>query len=235
MKEKYDLSLDNRQIVSLLISSLVVLGAVFVLGVVVGKKLATNQHTAQAPDLLTALDQKANQLEQVQKEPTLTFQDALTAKNPDQVVAATAKAPEPPTAKPVAKAEVAPAPPPAEKPAARVVAAKLDGTVHPGVIPARTTGSQDLQAAFAKATTKSGAKAGFALQVAASQDRNEAEREAGRLKERGYSPYIVTGEVPGKGTWYRVRVGHFRTRDEATRYRQDFIRETRQDAFVAAD
>ena len=56
MREKYDLSLDSRQVVSLLIGGIVVLGAVFVLGVLVGKKLAGTPHTDRAPDLLTALD-----------------------------------------------------------------------------------------------------------------------------------------------------------------------------------
>ena len=46
LKEKYDLSLDNRQIVSLVIAGLIVLGAVFVLGLVVGKKLSGNEKTA---------------------------------------------------------------------------------------------------------------------------------------------------------------------------------------------
>ena len=59
MKEKFDLSLDNRQIVSLLIASIVVMGAVFVLGVVVGKKLAGNAQTAAAQDLLSALASSA--------------------------------------------------------------------------------------------------------------------------------------------------------------------------------
>src|SRR5690349_5571596 len=53
MREKYDLSLDSRQVVSLLIGGIVVLGAVFVLGVLVGKKLAGTPHADRAPDLLT--------------------------------------------------------------------------------------------------------------------------------------------------------------------------------------
>ena len=73
MKEKFDLSLDNRQIVSVLIASIVVMGAVFVLGVVVGKKLQANTQTAAAQNLLDALDAKAEVLEQVQKEPALAF------------------------------------------------------------------------------------------------------------------------------------------------------------------
>ena len=36
MKEKYELSLDNRQIVSMTVGGLIVVAAVFVLGVVVG-------------------------------------------------------------------------------------------------------------------------------------------------------------------------------------------------------
>ncbi len=63
MKEKFDVSLDNRQIVSLLIAGIVVLGAVFVLGVVVGKKLAGDVQTANSPDLLSALDANAQALQ----------------------------------------------------------------------------------------------------------------------------------------------------------------------------
>ena len=64
MKDKLDLSLDSRQIVSLLVAGMVVVGAVFVLGVVVGKKLSEADRAAQSRDLLTALDEKAAALRQ---------------------------------------------------------------------------------------------------------------------------------------------------------------------------
>src|SRR3954452_10515761 len=86
MKEKFDLSLDNRQIVSLLIAGVVVLGSVFVLGVVVGKKLAINDKTASAPDLLTALDEKAAAMTEV-RDASLTFQEELTRKGPPTIQA----------------------------------------------------------------------------------------------------------------------------------------------------
>src|SRR5579871_3636665 len=89
MKEKYDLSLDSRQIGSLLIGGIIVLGAVFVLGVVVGKKLATSDHGQGAPDLLSAIDQQAEAMKQVadaSSTPALTFQDELTKKvEPERV------------------------------------------------------------------------------------------------------------------------------------------------------
>jgi len=78
MREKYDLSLDSRQVVSLLIGGIVVLGAVFVLGVLVGKKLSAVPRTDRAPDLLTALDHRSDALEQARATPPLTFQEELT-------------------------------------------------------------------------------------------------------------------------------------------------------------
>src|SRR6185312_7347191 len=82
-----------------------------------------------------------------------------------------------------------------------------------------------------EATSATGA---FTLQLGASLNRDDAERQAARLREKGYAPYIVTAEVPGKGTWYRGRMGSFPTKDAATRYLQDVKRETQAEAFVAS-
>ncbi|MBZ4398057.1 MULTISPECIES: SPOR domain-containing protein [unclassified Myxococcus] len=282
MKEKFDVSLDNRQIVSLLIAGIVVLGAVFVLGVVVGKKLAGDAQTASAPDLLSALDANAQALQAVRKEPQLTFQDELTRKASAEPIAPVAPKPAPkapvvaekPVAKPaepVKTAALAPtpdpdtgelppeepaeepkavveAPKPVEKPAAEKPAEKpaalavkpavVSGKVEVAAVPTRTTQKEGggLKEAIARAAqlpdpaVKGGA---FTLQLSAFQDKQEAERFMGRLRDRGYAPYIVTAEVAGKGTWYRVRMGTFASKDAATRYLSDFKRETQLDAFVA--
>ena len=73
MKEKYELSLDNRQIVSLTVFGVIVVGAVFSLGIVVGKKLATDDQTTAAPDLLSALDRKAEAIDPMKTDASLTF------------------------------------------------------------------------------------------------------------------------------------------------------------------
>ena len=274
MKEKFDVSLDNRQIVSLLIAGIVVMGAVFVLGVVVGKKLAGNAQTASAPDLLSALDANAQALQNVQQDSPLTFQDELTRKAAAEPIAA-APAPKA-SSKPVAAAppppKLAPTPdpdtgelPPEEPEAETVVAAEaptavtrkpepvkpepakvepvvkavpVSGKVEVAAVPTRTTNkdSGTLKEAIARAAqppaqaVKGGA---FTLQLSAFQDRQEADRFAARLRDRGYAPYILSAEVPGKGTWYRVRMGSFASKDAASRYLSDFKRETQLDAFVA--
>ncbi|KFE70384.1 SPOR domain-containing protein [Hyalangium minutum] len=298
MKEKFDVSLDNRQIVSLLIAGIVVMGAVFVLGVVVGKKLAGNAEASAAPDLLSALDANAQVLQEAQQEPPLTFQDELTRKSSAAAAPEPKPAAKPPAAKPTPAPAAAAAPAPATKPApaaaaekpaekpvekpetaysaadeelAALAAAKRPqaaaekpapaatpapkpasttasapvaapkptaGAVAEETVPTRTTtpAGGGLKEAIARATqrpTETAPGGAFTLQLSAFQTREEADRFAGRLRDRGYAPYIVTAEVPNKGTWYRVRMGSFPSKDAATRYLTDFKRETQLDAFVA--
>lgn len=287
MKEKFDVSLDNRQIVSLLIAGIVVMGAVFVLGVVVGKKLSGDAQTAAAPDLLSALDANAQVLNDARQEPALTFPDELTRKTsaeplPPLPAAKPAAKPEP--AKVAAKPEVKPEPEPAKvaaKPAALAptpdpdtgelpaqddaqdeapavaarpepkpepvkVAAKpepVKGKVEETPVPTRTAARDGgMKEAIARAqqlpaapprpaeAVKGGA---FTLQLSAFQTRPDADRFAARLRDRGYAPYILAAEVPGKGTWYRVRMGSFASKEAAGRYLTDFKRETQLDAYVA--
>ena len=270
MREKYDLSLDSRQVVSLLIGAIVVLGAVFVLGVLVGKKLAGTQHADRGSDLLAALDHRTDALEKARAAPPLTFQEELTRTTPDDKhLAAPAKAP--PPAKPVsppapATTAAAKAPPPPaasataapakplpapaasspSKPAATAVAAapkpaagtsgNMDATSPDTAT--ETVATRATPAAAKPATPKppeaTASNGAFTLQLGASPNREDAERQASRLREKGYAPYIVTAEVPGKGIWYRVRMGSFPTKDAATRYLQDFKRETQAEAFVAS-
>ena len=324
MKEKFDLSLDNRQIVSLLIAGIVVLGAVFVLGVVVGKKLAESDRAAGAPDLLSALDEKAAAMEKVHAEPATTFQDELTKKagplprDPSakpakpEAVAQAKPEPKPEVAKPEPKpadepkpevaqaaaeerdeADPLPAPKPDAKPAAEskpavepkpsseskkealaekkaaseskkdalaekkpdakpepakkeslaerinaTASAPVDGKVaDTAVMPTRTTEKGTTVTASAekgKVQATPAGKGAFTLQLSATQTREEADRFASGLKAKGYAPYIVSAQVPGKGTWYRVRLGSFPNRDAASRYLQDFRRETQMEAFVAS-
>jgi cell division protein FtsN len=55
----------------------------------------------------------------------------------------------------------------------------------------------------------------FTLQVASLKDSAKAEEMVASLKSKGYGAYQVTTEVPGKGTYHRVRVGHFKNRSAA--------------------
>ena len=213
LKEKYELSLDTRQIMSLTLVGLIALGGVFVLGVAVGKKLGADDKMTPPADLLSQIDAKA--------EPKLTYQDELT-KEPPRPPKPTPPAPPPEPVKPVEAAVAPPAEQPKEEP-----------------VPTRTAGpvehdAGDLKEAIARAQrpVEATPDGNWTLQLSAYQDKAEADRFASDLRGKGYAPFVVEAHVPGKGTWYRVRMGRFPSKDAAARYLIDFQRETQIPAFV---
>jgi len=63
--------------------------------------------------------------------------------------------------------------------------------------------------------TQAAAGAGFTIQVASLKDMKAAVELSEMLKKKGYQAYTVSAKIPGKGTWHRIRIGHFRTKAEA--------------------
>ena len=55
----------------------------------------------------------------------------------------------------------------------------------------------------------------FTIQIASLKDSGIADKLVIRLKKGGFPAYRSIGKVPGKGIWYRVRVGDFNSRFEA--------------------
>jgi DedD protein len=198
VRERFEVSLDGRQIASVVVGALVLLGIVFVLGVSVGRQIATRDGgdaTAAPQGDLTALDRA----DAVPRRDDITFYDRLPNGRP---------AP-PPAPERAAAAAPSAAPSPSPSPSAAPSAAPPDATPEP-----------------AQAT------AAFCIQLAAAQDRAEAERIASRY--RSLSPRIEAADVPGKGRFHRVRVGSFDSRDQAERYLRDVNRETGAKGFVTA-
>ncbi|AKU91034.1 SPOR domain-containing protein [Vulgatibacter incomptus] len=256
IREKIELTLDTRQVVSIVLGSAVVLGIVFYLGVTVGKDLSVGR--APPPtDPLERLDQQALVIDE-----KITFPEALT----DEVVAeadspsAPEKRASPEKAEPARaapKADEAPrapdregiaegaapkeAPIPAVASAAQASAASKEPSATPPPKPAPAAPAPKGSAAVASSTSapkpppaaEAGAgKEAYTVQVAAFPSRQEADALVGQLRRKGFAPTVVKAEVPGKGTFYRVRVGRFRTREEASRYLEDLRREARLDGFV---
>ena len=53
-------------------------------------------------------------------------------------------------------------------------------------------------------------KEAFFVQVASFQKPEDADRQAVKLKSKGHKVVIVKADIPGKGTWYRVRLGPYK-------------------------
>jgi cell division protein FtsN len=90
--------------------------------------------------------------------------------------------------------------------AAKFSAQKAKGLAH---VASPTPSERRPMAALA---TQHGA---YTVQVSSFAHRPEARAFAAALTRQGFSPFVVTKKIPKKGTWYRVRVGRFETREAA--------------------
>jgi hypothetical protein len=55
----------------------------------------------------------------------------------------------------------------------------------------------------------------FTIQVAALKDSKIADNMVAKLKAKGYPAFKSMGKIPGKGIFYRIRIGSFKNREEA--------------------
>jgi cell division septation protein DedD len=254
-KDKVELSLDGRQIFFLFFGSAVAACLVFVLGVLVGKRLearALALTPAPVEDPLAALDQLG---EADDADEGLTFHKALTKD------AASAK-------KPVAEKVEKPVdlPLPLPPPVAPIVASKpvvvngnenasanenANGNANakpvasapkPAVAAAKPAplppGKPQVVAAAAPKKPDAGKKpdalaAHFTLQLSAFPEKGDAEEFMKKIQTAGYKPFLVASEIPGKGIFYRVRVGDYASRQAAVDAKAEFERKQRMIAYVA--
>ena len=251
-RERFDFSLDARQVAGVTLGSLGALGLAFLLGHSTGQRMAERPAAAAPSAAPVSAPKPANRLEDLDHPPRpdggegkSDFSGAherMTKKDPPaDSLPPVPKAPVPQPARPVQAAVVAAGPPPPASqaapppvipapvaPAPAAVAApvakpQVAAAVSPAAGPSGPTGSA--------AATPSTAKGIFTVQVGSTQERFEADRIATRYASRGAR--VTVADVPGKGRWYRVRLGSFETRDAADRYLKDLERSTGVKGFVA--
>ena len=71
-------------------------------------------------------------------------------------------------------------------------------------------------------TADAGREGGYQLQVSSFRTTGEAGHFADQLRARGHHAYVVEAHVPGRGTWFRVRIGPFNSQIQASNYRSTF-------------
>jgi len=55
----------------------------------------------------------------------------------------------------------------------------------------------------------------YTIQVAAFKAAGDADKLVAELKQKGFTAYRAIGKIPGKGIWYRVRIGEYRNKADA--------------------
>lgn len=237
-KERIEVSLDGRQIFYMFVGGAVLSCLVFVLGVMVGKRVESRSHlvAGQADarrDPLAALDRVSEASE------ALSFRQALrdqqrVAPAVDAEVARAASATT--AAKPVAAAElpVATPTPVAVTPAAMAAAAPAAQPAQAAVAaapakPAVVTPAKP-QAAVASPAAATG-KRFHTLRVSSFKDAAEADALIKQLRGRGYQPFSMPATVDGEA-WIRVCIGRHPTYEAAVAAKLKYEANMRKIAYV---
>ena len=202
IKSKYEFKLDNKQIALLFGGALLVLVVVFALGVVVGKGLVQIQSVQESALL------------QEQVEAGLT-----TAPDPE-VTPTPGELPDP-------LAMIADTPYPTPEPTP-VPAVTGDGYIDilntpptpapndPPLPPVADTPPPSVNTP--PIPTPAPAKGKFTIQLSSHADKVEADKRRNSYIGKGLTDvYVKPADVKGK-TWYRVRTGHFATKDGAKQF-----------------
>ena len=232
-RDKLELRLDNRQVFFLFFGSAVVACMLFVLGVMVGKRIESRGQAAtpELQDPLAALDrvQKPAAGAAPAATPQLTF--------PNQLIGSGVKPAKPPAAVklavPAVKPAAAPPPvvnkpaPPVVKPAAPPALAKPAAAPKPVAAPVVKPAAAAPAAPVADPAKTKG-KFTLHLSTFATSD------DAAAFAHRYPGAFVISGEVPGKGMTYRVRYGNFPSFKDATSAKESFEKQHGTIALVAA-
>lgn len=232
-KDKIEVSLDGRQIFYLFFGGSVIVGLVFVLGVMVGRRVEARGHidrarTSAVTDPLAALD-RLEGARGLSYQGTLTGKDGAPAEVDETIAkmaAAKAEAKPAPEAKPSEPkpAEAKPEPAKVEKKEPAKGEPKESEKVEQKAAP------KTEQAPKADETAKSGPvtkpdsepEPRYTLQLSSFQDKTEAEQFLAKVKSSGYSATLTEADVSGKGTFYRIRLGTYRSLQAANEAKADY-------------
>jgi DedD protein len=255
-KETIQVSLDGRQIFCLFAGGAVIASLVFVLGVMVGRRVEARAHperagaSGAAGDPLAALDRIAASDGAADSE--LAFASALRGHGGDDALGPVDVSLEKKGQKSLSDAPGlgGDAPddgdadsdgeaPPAAEPDSDADPAGGAGAAAPAV-QAQAAAKAKAPAAAAPADDKAAAgpaevapaKAHFTLQLSSFQSQAEANAFRQQLEKAGYQPYQLQAEVEGKGTWYRIRVGHYKDYDDAVAAKKLFEQKQKMIAYV---
>lgn len=217
-RKKYMLQLTGKGLFLGLCLLFLISGWMFVLGVLVGRGTAPVNFDIQAlqKELLALKESMVKQEKRAMEidsaktgaKSSLEFYEALKKKGKDEQIQIIEKK-APPKASPKAP-PTAPPPSPltSQKRVSKSKAAPEEKKTLPDLPDVKPSPSGTL-----------------AVQVASTKDAASAKALVKKLTQLGYAGFSTVAEIPNKGTWYRVRVGPYRTKTEAEKVRRGLIKD----------
>jgi cell division septation protein DedD len=200
-----EIQLSGKALVFVFMAGIVILVAVFLMGLQVGRGVLAARGPAGSEAVVTETEPPPPPAAATSGSSTtpatagekLSYAERLGSQEPAREQLKAEATPPPP--EPTPRADAAPATPEPAPPVAKSA---------PASPPAKP-------ATPAAAVTAEPAGAGFAIQVAALREREEADVIAKRLAGKGYPAYVVSPSKGERAAIFRVRVGKYKDRAEA--------------------
>jgi cell division septation protein DedD len=197
-----EIQLSGKALVFVFMAGVVILVAVFLMGLQVGRGVLAARGPAGAETVAADNDPPpppaaatgGSSASPATAGEKLSYAERLGSQEPAKELLKADATPPPPETPPTPKAETPAPAPPAAPPM----------TAKPSPAPAATPAAASAEPAGA----------GFAIQVAALREREEADVIVKRLASKGYPAYVVS-PARGTATIFRVRVGKYKDRAEA--------------------
>jgi cell division septation protein DedD len=104
---------------------------------------------------------------------------------------------------------------PAKKPLAKKTREAEERVSQKAQTPGKGTAKPSQKPPIASLSKSRPSVEAFTIQVASVKNARDADRLVAELKKKGFQSYRAIGKVPGKGIWYRVRVGEYKSKVSA--------------------
>ncbi len=234
----------GRRIGIVLLAILTLIGLTFAMGVVVGRAAKPEDSEIKDPlaELNRAKPSEAGKAKRPVKPPKinrqeLTFPIALTEEDDRPEVAAALAAAAAEEASLAGLEDPVDSQPeqPKQEVTARLPASAVVGSTNDNI---KRTAKHDplVKAAIQEGDSYSPAPSGregeYTLQVISYDNPEPARAFAEGLRARGHQAYVVDADIPGRGRYYRVRIGPFPSKWKANIYQRRFEEDERMSTFI---
>ena len=180
---------ERKQVVWLAMGAIVVLALTFASGMSVGRRAAR----------LELEEKKAKSISEVQEQDSkhaeLTFYEKLAAAEPEKPAEEPALELEPAESAQAAQLKQA------EQDKPEIEEKRVEREPEPA--------KPKINNSIPGANDGPARSGDYTIQVSSFQSAEEGMAFASSLERKGFRPYVVSAKIPGRGTWYRVRLGRF--------------------------
>lgn len=207
IKPKYNLTLDNKQIVMLIVSSVIIIGLVFIIGFVIGKNTGLKESNLASTG--SQLTKPQNAVVFTQQTLQNVEQNTNQASQPSETTEAMVV--EQTMGKKTTQTTTA------EKHTELTFYKSLtEGTTHKEVSKKRSKNNMGKK-------NEHPVKGTFSIQCGAFSEKAQAERLSKELKEKYKQGSWIEATTEQGRKLYRVKIGHFETKPKAQTYEKQYL------------